>query len=403
PRSALRERSGFQVSSYSVDPYNSPLVPVSTPEQDYPVGRGSAFREDTKAIQVGNVTHGVGISRYSSSVAESTELLLDPLPVALKSEESSTPARASKIFFEPAVPPNESENVKVVIRVRPLNSRENETGGDSCLQVSGTHSLRLLAHPEPQQFTFDHVASNSTTQEALFRVAGRPIVDNCLAGYNSSIFAYGQTGSGKTHTMLGQLPDLAIDSYPEERGIIPRVFEHLFTTIQQAQEESLARDGESAKFVCKCSFLEIYNETITDLLDPSVASLQIREDIKHGVYVENLREESVHQVADTLRLVEQGAANRRVGETRMNRESSRSHSVFTCVLESKQTINGVTNIRHSRLNLVDLAGSERQKTSGAVCRGTVFLYSPGNPSSQLMNRTRGQRTTPLLPEPHWTT
>eukprot|EP00854_Cymbomonas_tetramitiformis_P006910 gene6910-8245_t len=166
--------------------------------------------------------------------------------------------------------------------------------------------------------------------------------------------------------MLGQLPDLAIDSYPEERGIIPRVFEHLFTTIQQAQEESLARDGESAKFVCKCSFLEIYNETITDLLDPSVASLQIREDIKHGVYVENLREESVHQVADTLRLVEQGAANRRVGETRMNRESSRSHSVFTCVLESKQTINGVTNIRHSRLNLVDLAGSERQKTSGAA-------------------------------------
>eukprot|EP00854_Cymbomonas_tetramitiformis_P010742 gene10742-12711_t len=125
-------------------------------------------------------------------------------------------------------------------------------------------------------------------------------------------------------------------------------------------------ESESTRVVCKCSFLEIYNENLTDLLGSSSGPLHIREDARRGVYVENLQEYTVENVDDTLRLLQQGSANRQVGETKMNCESSRSHSVFTCTIESTHTKNGIATKRYSRLNLVDLAGSERQKSSGAA-------------------------------------
>ena len=183
------------------------------------------------------------------------------------------------------------------------------------------------------------------------------------------------------------------------------------------QEEEIRRD-EKLKYNCKCSFLEIYNEQITDLLDPSatnllvslfftyvfhsfvsvishyaILTLQLREDVKKGVYVENLSEFEVQTVSDILKLLTQvtilintlgsrkllslsltilyilvlnhcsfcaqGSLNRKVAATNMNRESSRSHSVFTCVIERRWEKDSATNLRFARLNLVDLAGSER--------------------------------------------
>ncbi|EFJ36676.1 hypothetical protein SELMODRAFT_4729, partial [Selaginella moellendorffii] len=175
-------------------------------------------------------------------------------------------------------------------------------------------------------------------QEKLFRVAGLPMVDNCISGYNNCMFAYGQTGSGKTHTMLGDIDQ----EQSEERGMIPRVFEYLFVKIQLEGE---ARRSQGLEFACKCSFLEIYNEQVSDLLEPSTTNLQVRsaflllhvlrscfqlrEDVKKGVYVENLKEVEVNSVGDVMKLLNQGSANRRVAATNMNRESSRSHSVFT--------------------------------------------------------------------------
>ncbi|XWS73804.1 hypothetical protein CRYUN_Cryun02cG0160600 [Craigia yunnanensis] len=145
-------------------------------------------------------------------------------------------------------------------------------------------------------------------------------------------------------------------------GMTPRVFEYLFTRIQKEKE---ARKDEKLRFTCKCSFLEIYNEQILDLLDPSSTNLQIREDIKKGVYVENLKDIEVTSARDVIQQLIQGAANRKVGATNMNRASSRSHSVFTCIIESQWESQGVTHHRFAQLNLVDLAGSERQKSSGA--------------------------------------
>ncbi|MCO5566578.1 hypothetical protein L7F22_020255 [Adiantum nelumboides] len=252
-------------------------------------------------------------------------------------------------------------NVQVIIRCRPLNFSEIASQGYSrCLRQDTAHTVTYIGQPEAR-FTFDHVACEKISQEKLFKIAGIPMVDNCMSGYNSCMFAYGQTGSGKTHTMLGDIDEL--DQRPsDDRGMTPRIFEYLFGQI--SLEERL-RTEEQLKFTCKCSFLEIYNEQITDLLEPSSTNLQMREDVKKGVYVENLREVAVHSVQDVVFLLLQGSANRKVAATNMNQESSRSHSVFTCIIESQWESESMTNFRFGRLNLVDLAGSERQKSSGA--------------------------------------
>ncbi|XP_023747565.1 kinesin-like protein KIN-12D [Lactuca sativa] len=252
-------------------------------------------------------------------------------------------------------------NVQVLIRIRPLNGMEiTSQGYNRCLKQESAQCLTWVGNPETR-FTFDHVACETIDQETLFKMVGEPMVENCLSGYNSCMFAYGQTGSGKTHTMLGEINNLEVKP-SQYRGMTPRIFEFLFSRII-AEEGS--RKNERLTYNCKCSFLEIYNEQITDLLDPSSTNLQLREDVKKGVYVENLTELEVHTVGDILRLLSQGSANRRVASTNMNRESSRSHSVFTCVIESRWEKDSTSNLRFARLNLVDLAGSERQKSSGA--------------------------------------
>ncbi|CAA0382739.1 unnamed protein product [Arabidopsis thaliana] len=252
-------------------------------------------------------------------------------------------------------------NVQVLIRLRPLSTMERANQGyGKCLKQESPQTLVWLGHPEAR-FTFDHVASETISQEKLFRVAGLPMVENCLSGYNSCVFAYGQTGSGKTYTMMGEISE-AEGSLGEDCGVTARIFEYLFSRIKMEEEE---RRDENLKFSCKCSFLEIYNEQITDLLEPSSTNLQLREDLGKGVYVENLVEHNVRTVSDVLKLLLQGATNRKIAATRMNSESSRSHSVFTCTIESLWEKDSLTRSRFARLNLVDLAGSERQKSSGA--------------------------------------
>ncbi|XP_027102355.2 kinesin-like protein KIN-12E [Coffea arabica] len=253
------------------------------------------------------------------------------------------------------------QNVQVIIRIRPLSSSEISLQGHGrCVRQDSSQAITWTGHPE-SRFTFDLIADETVSQEMLFKVAGVPMVENCMGGYNSCMFAYGQTGSGKTHTMLGDIEG-GTRRHSVNSGMTPRVFEYLFSRIQKERE---ARREEKLRFTCRCSFLEIYNEQILDLLDPSSVNLQIREDNKKGIYVENLTEVEVTSARDVIQKLLQGATNRKVAATNMNHASSRSHSVFTCTLESKWESQGVTHHRFARLNLVDLAGSERQKSSGA--------------------------------------
>ncbi|KAK7319015.1 hypothetical protein RJT34_03724 [Clitoria ternatea] len=259
------------------------------------------------------------------------------------------------------VPPISSDSgVKVIVRMRPPYHDKDE--GDSIVQKISTDSLSING----QNFTFDSVAHTDATQLDIFELVGAPLVDNCLAGFNSSVFAYGQTGSGKTYTMWGP-PNALLDenSANDQQGLAPRVFERLFARIN---EEQIKQSDKQLKYQCHCSFLEIYNEQITDLLNPNQRNLQIREDVKTGVYVENLTEEQVFTIKDVTQLLIRGLLNRRVGTTSANSDSSRSHAVFTCVVESqcKSIADGVRRFRSSKINLVDLAGSERQKLTGAA-------------------------------------
>ena len=120
------------------------------------------------------------------------------------------------------------------------------------------------------------------------------------------------------------------------------------------------------EYLVKSSYLEIYNEQVTDLLDPSSVNLHVREDMKKGVYVEKLIEENISGVKAMIEMIMRGSRNRHVGSTAMNKESSRSHSVLTTTIESK-TMNdeGVWQMRSSRFHIIDLAGSERNKLTNA--------------------------------------
>ncbi|CAL0321829.1 unnamed protein product [Lupinus luteus] len=212
---------------------------------------------------------------------------------------------------------------EIIIRTRPLSNAEISVQGYSkCVRQESCQAITWTGHPE-SRFTFDVVADENVSQEKLFKVAGLPMVENCMGGYNSCMFAYGQTGSGKTHTMLGDIEG-GTRRHSVNCGMTPRIFEHLFSRIQK-----------------------------------------MREDGKKGVYVENLKEVEVTNARDVIQQLIQGAANRKVAATNMNHASSRSHSVFTCIIESQWESQGVTHFRFARLNLVDLAGSERQKSSGA--------------------------------------
>uniref|UniRef100_A0A8C9ZD44 Kinesin family member 15 n=1 Tax=Sander lucioperca TaxID=283035 RepID=A0A8C9ZD44_SANLU len=246
----------------------------------------------------------------------------------------------------------------IFVRVRPLTQCSGlTTDGDQklCLTVTSPNTIRLLSKPEPRTFTYDHVADMETSQDSVFSSVAKNIVESCMNGYNGTIFAYGQTGSGKTFTMLGPSE---LDNFTDElRGVIPRSFEYLFFLINREVE----RSGQSKSFLCKCSFIEIYNEQIYDLLDTASASLFLRENIKKGLFVEGAVEKFVNSATEAYQVLSMGWRNRRVASTSMNRESSRSHAVFTMTLESKESVNEVVNIRMSQLNLVDLAGSERQK------------------------------------------
>ena len=148
-----------------------------------------------------------------------------------------------------------------------------------------------------------------------------------------------------------------------------RSFEYIFDSLQRQKRDADATSGECQfEALVRCSYLEIYNEQIMDLLEPGSVNLHIREDIKKGVYVEGLTEEVVSSAQDMIDLTVRGSKNRHVGCTSMNKESSRSHSVLTTIIETKASkdFGGVWNIKTSRFHIIDLAGSERQKYTNAM-------------------------------------
>ncbi|XP_044023945.1 kinesin-like protein KIF17 isoform X3 [Siniperca chuatsi] len=251
-----------------------------------------------------------------------------------------------------------SESVKVVVRCRPLNDREKALCSKMVLSMDLHRCQCFIKKPgavdePPKQFTFDGTYFIDQTTEQMYNEIAYPLVEGVTEGYNGTIFAYGQTGSGKSFTMQG------VSEPAAQRGVIPRAFEHIFESIQCA---------ENTKFLVRASYLEIYNEDIRDLLGSDTKQrLELKEHPERGVYVRDLSMHTVHSVGECERIIEQGWRNRAVGYTLMNKDSSRSHSIFTIHLEICSTdAAGQDHLRAGKLNLVDLAGSERQSKTGAT-------------------------------------
>ncbi|XP_037100261.1 kinesin-like protein KIF3C [Syngnathus acus] len=254
-----------------------------------------------------------------------------------------------------------SESVKVVVRCRPLNRKEESNGpSGGIVQMDlrlGQVILRnpRASHSEPQKtFTFDAVYDASSKQRDLYDESVRPLIDSVLAGFNGTIFAYGQTGTGKTYTMQGMWLD------PEKRGVIPNAFDHIFTHISRSQSDK--------QYLVRASYLEIYREEIRDLMDPNHATargLELRESPETGVYVPDLTSCVCKSIKEIEEVMNVGNQARAVAATDMNEYSSRSHALFLITVECGQPgPDGRKHIRVGRLNLVDLAGSERQAKTG---------------------------------------
>jgi len=201
-------------------------------------------------------------------------------------------------------------------------------------------------------FTYDAVYDTDSTQQVVYNESAFSLVESVLEGYNGTIFAYGQTGCGKTHTMVGD--------YGEEdtKGIIPKAFSHIFGFINSSEDDT--------KFLVRCSYLEIYNESILDLLGGDHdAKHDVKEDPDKGIYVNNLTNVIVKSVPEIEKIMNAGMRHRKVGQTAMNDQSSRSHSIFTIYIETSIIKDGAQKIKAGKLNLVDLAGSERQSKTHA--------------------------------------
>lgn len=226
--------------------------------------------------------------------------------------------------------------------------------------------------PGTYDFAFDKLVLPEERTESLYSSCVYPVVRAAMEGYNGTVFAYGQTGSGKTYTMTGT---------PEEPGVIPCAVADVFAMI---------REDPAREFLLRVSYLEIYNETLRDLLvEPQESSSGARNgtsslpstprgaargprivEERGRVSIANLHEEIVTTPGAVLAALERGDAARHIGATDWNTRSSRSHCVFQITIESRDDSG---EVRVSRLNLIDLAGSERAASEAARRKEGAFI------------------------------
>ncbi|XP_057548891.1 kinesin-like protein KIN-7O isoform X2 [Amaranthus tricolor] len=239
------------------------------------------------------------------------------------------------------------ERIYVTVRARPLSTEDAKS---SPWKISG-NSISFLN--SSSKFDFDKVFGEECKTKEVYEARTQEIVSAAVSGFNGTVFAYGQTNSGKTHTMRGS---------SSEPGVIPLAVRELFDIIHEVPDR---------EFLLRMSYLEIYNEEINDLLVPEHRRLQIHESLDRGIYVAGLREEIVASPDQVLDLMEFGESHRHIGETNMNLYSSRSHTIFRMIIESRdksgdeESSDSCDAVRVSVLNLVDLAGSERAAKTGA--------------------------------------
>mmetsp|Transcript_18630 Transcript_18630/g.33669 ORF Transcript_18630/g.33669 Transcript_18630/m.33669 type:complete len:1015 (+) Transcript_18630:2-3046(+) len=257
------------------------------------------------------------------------------------------------------------ESVNVIIRFR-----GGERGNPAEFAPFTITPTTIRLEGRDHTYSFDAILRSDQSQEELYRHAAEKIITNFLEGFNATIFAYGQSGSGKTFSMLGpeEVTEVFVnrreveDSVQQMFGIIPRATQQIFNIVNEGIKLG-------TEYSIKCSYIEIYNEKINDILCYPVAeNLNIREFPKLGMCVMGMTERFITQPEEVFDCLSAGTANRIVCSTGQNARSSRSHTVFVIVIEQKLA-DGSTKI--SKLNLVDLAGSEKLANTGAEGKALI--------------------------------
>ncbi|KAI3448002.1 hypothetical protein Pfo_004667 [Paulownia fortunei] len=267
----------------------------------------------------------------------------------------SYPSMEEQLIGEPVESASRSgDSISVTIRFRPLSEREYQRGDEIAWYADGDKIVRNEYNPMTS-YAFDRVFGPNTNTQEVYEVAARPVVKAAMEGVNGTVFAYGVTSSGKTHTMHGD------QNCP---GIIPLAIKDVFSIIQ---------DTPGREYLLRVSYLEIYNEVINDLLDPTGQNLRVREDAQ-GTYVEGIKEEVVLSPGHALSFIAAGEEHRHVGSNNFNLFSSRSHTIFTLMIESGAHGDDYDGVIFSQLNLIDLAGSESSKTETTGLRRKEGSY-----------------------------
>ncbi|CAI0472575.1 unnamed protein product [Linum tenue] len=324
------------------------------------VGRGSKREKKTMSMSL-TPDH---FRKSGFGLVPSPAPFLTPRPERRRPESRSSDLSSNRQDRDKEV------NVQVLLRCRPLSDEEQRANVPRVISCNEHRRevtvLQSVANKQVDRvFSFDKVFGPKAQQRSIYDQAIAPIVNEVLDGFNCTVFAYGQTGTGKTYTMEGGMRNKGGD-LPAEAGVIPRAVRQIFDILE----------AQNADYSMKVTFLELYNEEITDLLasednsrsidDRQKRPVSLMEDGKGCVVLRGLEEEVVYSANDIYTLLERGAAKRRTADTFLNKHSSRSHSVFSITVHIKESNIGEEElIKCGKLNLVDLAGSENISRSGA--------------------------------------
>ncbi|KAH9657015.1 kinesin-like protein KIN-7D [Citrus sinensis] len=331
--------SSSRARSSSPFSYRKPVTPYSSTSST-----SSSFMNNrlmprscsTSASSYFNSGNGLGSRSMTPSRSCSDSMYNSPRgysaraapPVIFPSEE---------LMAEPLDAPQRSgDSISVTIRFRPLSEREFQRGDEIAWYADGDKIVRNEYNPATA-YAFDRVFGPHANSQEVYDVAARPVVKAAMEGVNGTVFAYGVTSSGKTHTMHGD---------HNSPGIIPLAIKDVFSIIQ---------------------------DVINDLLDPTGQNLRVREDAQ-GTYVEGIKEEVVLSPGHALSFIAAGEEHRHVGSNNFNLLSSRSHTIFTLMIESSDHGDEYDGVIFSQLNLIDLAGSESSKTETTGLRRKEGSY-----------------------------
>ncbi|XP_031095873.1 kinesin-like protein KIN-8B isoform X1 [Ipomoea triloba] len=240
----------------------------------------------------------------------------------------------------------------VAIKCRPLTEREH---GRSIVRLHNDKEVlvldpdlskdyleRIRNHTKERRYSFDYAYGPNSSNLDVYKKSIQSTIVGVIQGLNATVFAYGSTGSGKTYTMVGTKDD---------PGLMVLSLNTIFDLIN--------KDNSSDKFEVTCSYLEVYNEVIYDLLEKSSSHLELREDPEQGIVVAGLRCIKVKSADKILELLNLGNSRRKTDSTEANEASSRSHAVLEIKVTRKQSAKYPNQVIKGKLALVDLAGSER--------------------------------------------